>query len=155
MALAPSARRIVLACRSVDKAEAARHRILTVHPRARVEVEPLDLSALDSVRAFVKRWRERDDGRVDLLCCNAGAIMVEKTQTEDGCELNYQANALGHFLLSILMLPFLVEAPTARITHTSSGVAFSGVLDRQSANTPEEWSGLSGIRQCVACRPLI
>jgi len=146
LALAGSAQRVVLACRSLDKAEAARHRILTVHPRACVEVEALDLSALDSVRAFVKRWRERGDSRVDLLCCNAGAILVEKACTEDGFELNYQANALGHFLLSILMLPFLVNAPSPRITYTSSGVAFSGVLDPQSAETPGPWSGLTGIR---------
>ena len=49
---------VVLACRNQDKARAAADRIQNEAPTARLELIPLDLSDLSSVRAFAASFRE-------------------------------------------------------------------------------------------------
>jgi len=74
--------RVVLACRNVEKAEAARNDILGSAPGADVEVEPLDLASLASVRAFAESFLSRH-GRLDVLCNNAGVMALPRRETVD------------------------------------------------------------------------
>lgn len=140
-ALAEMARRVVLCCRNTEKGEGARQRILSVHPAATVEVEELDLSSLSSVRGFVKRWKEREDQTIELLCCNAGGVQLAKNKTEDGHEATYQINALSHHLLAMELLPSLALAERPRIVYTCSKASFRGKIDFEAEDTPELWNG--------------
>lgn len=117
---------VVLACRSIDKAEAARDRIVREAPGAEVEVAALDLSSLASVKAFADQW----DGPLDLLVNNAGVMAPPRRRTtEDGFELQMGTNHLGHFALTGRLLPVLLAAPHPRVVTVSSVAHTAGRID--------------------------
>jgi NAD(P)-dependent dehydrogenase (short-subunit alcohol dehydrogenase family) len=84
-----------------------------------IEVLPLDLSDLDSVRAFAAAFLA--SGRpLDLLINNAGIMAVPEGKTKQGFELQVGTNHLGHFALTNALLPALKAAPSARVVSLSS-----------------------------------
>ena len=119
LALAGKDCAVVLACRSLEKAEAARTRILQQHPQATVQCMELDLSSLKSVRAFAKAFARRHQ-TLDLLINNAGIMMPPFALSEDGFESQLSANYLGHFALTGLLMPRLIKSPRARVVSLSS-----------------------------------
>ncbi len=121
VALALAARNcsVVMACRNLDKAEAAKARILARHPGATLECMALDLASLQSVRAFAAAFDKRFR-RLDLLINNAGIMMPPYALSVDGFESQLAANYLGHFALTGLLLPCIVQTPASRIVSLSS-----------------------------------
>ena len=119
--LAAAGGRVVIACRSAAKADAAIAAIRARHPRALLEHVTLDLSSYASVRSAAARLSQLD--RIDALIENAGAIMPAKTRqtTVDGNELMFGTNHLGHFLLTALLYPALQRTPGSRIVTMGSG----------------------------------
>lgn len=111
--------RVVLACRSEERAREASERIGRAVPKASLEVEPLDLASLASVRAFASRLAARH-ARVDVLCNNAGVMAIPRRLTADGFEMQLGVNHLGHFALTGLLLDCLLAAEHARIVTISS-----------------------------------
>ena len=57
---------------------------------------------------------------LDILVNNAGLVQVKRYLTEDGNEMTFQCNHLGHFLLTNLLLSKLKESTAARIVNVSS-----------------------------------
>src|SRR5262245_5069633 len=94
---------VVLACRDVRRSEQALRAIRDAHPNASVEVQPLDLASLASVRAFAGELT-KSHARLDLLCNNAGVMAIPHRQTADGFEMQLGTNHLGHFALTGLLL---------------------------------------------------
>ncbi len=85
----------------------------------RVEVDELDLSDLDSVRAFAQRFL--DSGRsIDLAILNAGIMACPETRVGPGWELQFATNHLGHYTLINLLWPALKANGGARVVATSS-----------------------------------
>lgn len=82
---------------------------------------PLDLTRLDSVRAFAGSVRERlGDTRVDALLLNAGTVLPDDDgRTPDGYETTFAVNHLAHYLLLRLLMPALADE--ARVVLTTSG----------------------------------
>jgi NAD(P)-dependent dehydrogenase (short-subunit alcohol dehydrogenase family) len=117
-ALAAKGAHVVLAVRNVDKGKAAAA-LIARNPDARVDVEELDLTSLDSIRAAADRLRS-DHQSIDLLINNAGVMMTPKSTTKDGFELQFGTNHLGHFALTNLLLDRLLAAPSSRIVTVSS-----------------------------------
>jgi NAD(P)-dependent dehydrogenase (short-subunit alcohol dehydrogenase family) len=117
--------RIILACRSASKAETARQALLESAPGAEILFRPLDLSSFDSIRNFAVVI-EKDFPTVDVLINNAGMLPLEQQYTQEGFEMQFGVNYLGHFLLTHLLLPVLAKAPKARIIHVSSVGHFVG-----------------------------
>lgn len=114
---------IVLACRSVEKAEAAA-RLVPGHDKGRVEVRQVDVSDLGSVRSFARAMLA--DGRpIDVLVNNAGVLGVPHAVTPEGVEMHFATNHLGHFLLTRLLLPALTD----RVVVVSSREHRSGRID--------------------------
>jgi NAD(P)-dependent dehydrogenase (short-subunit alcohol dehydrogenase family) len=110
---------VVLACRNLAKGEAARSEIEAAAPGAPLELEELDLSSLDSVRAFAERFRGRHDG-LDLLINNAGVMAPPRSQTADGFELQFGTNHLGHFALTGLLIGSMEGREDGRVVTLSS-----------------------------------
>ncbi|SNT58116.1 NAD(P)-dependent dehydrogenase, short-chain alcohol dehydrogenase family [Streptosporangium subroseum] len=105
---------VVLACRDTAKAEAAAVRI-----GGAVTTLRLDLASLTSVRQAADDLRTRHP-RLDLLINNAGIMIPPYGRTEDGFELQFGVNHLGHFALTGLLLDLLLEVPGSRIVTVSS-----------------------------------
>jgi len=118
-ALALKGSRVIMACRSLEKGEVARQQILALNPEVEPEVWHLDLASLKSVRAFAEKFNVASES-LDLLINNAGLMAIPYGKTEEGFEMQFGVNHLGHFALSAhLWLP-LSLTPGSRIIQVSS-----------------------------------
>lgn len=118
--LARQGAELVLAVRDPEKGEAAVRRIRAQLPQARLQVERLDLSSLESVREFAARqlWEGRP---LQRLINNAGIMAVPQRQhSAEGFELQMGTNHFGHFALTGLLWPLLKDTPGARVVTVSS-----------------------------------
>ena len=120
IALARAGARVLLACRDPQRAAQALGRVRSGVPGASVELVSLDLASLASVRAAAAAL----DTDLDLLVCNAGVMAPPRQTTADGFELQLGTNHLGHFALTGLLLPRLVEG--ARVVVVASDAAKIG-----------------------------
>ena len=119
--LAGRGARVLLAVRNVEKGDAAARAIRAATPDAVVEVVELDLSNIEGVRRAARDVVARGE-KIDTLINNAGVMMpTERTLTDDGHELQWATNHLGHFLLTLELLDALAD--DARIVTVSSLVA--------------------------------
>ncbi len=110
---------VVLAVRNLDKGKDAAARITAATPGADVTVQHLDLSSLGSVRAAAEELRATHD-TIDLLVNNAGLMYPPRSTTEDGFELQFGTNHLGHFALTGLLLDRLLPVAGSRVITVSS-----------------------------------
>jgi NAD(P)-dependent dehydrogenase (short-subunit alcohol dehydrogenase family) len=83
LALAKKQAHVVMACRNLDKATAAKERIIKIVPKARLEIIQLDLNSLDSVRVFAKDYASQYNS-LDILINNAGLMIPPFKKTKDG-----------------------------------------------------------------------
>uniref|UniRef100_A0A5Q5CBF2 Short-chain dehydrogenase/reductase SDR n=1 Tax=Mycobacterium sp. (strain JLS) TaxID=164757 RepID=A0A5Q5CBF2_MYCSJ len=118
-ALAARGAHVVLAVRDTEKGKRAADEIAAAHPEAAVSVQSLDLGSLRSVRAAAEALKA-DFPRIDLLINNAGVMYPPKQTTEDGFELTFGTNHLGHFALTGLLLENVLAAPNSRVVTVSS-----------------------------------
>ena len=116
--LASKRARVLLGCRSEDKAQAAMARIHEEFPRANLAFLPLDLADIASLPATVA-MAEREP-QIDALINNAGLMGPPLGRTAQGVELHFGVNHLGPFALTALLLPKLAQTPGARVVITSS-----------------------------------
>ncbi|KAK9687758.1 short chain dehydrogenase [Popillia japonica] len=79
----------------------------------------LNLSSLKSIRECCSKLLHNYD-RIDLLINNAGIMSCPYGKTEDGFEIQFGTNHLGHFLLTLLLLPRIMKSTPARIVNVSS-----------------------------------
>ncbi|GAB3967921.1 oxidoreductase [Actinoallomurus acanthiterrae] len=117
---------VVLACRSAERGRAALDRIQAAAPGCDVVLGSLDLADLASVRAFAA---EHGTTGLDLLVNNAGVMALPRRTTADGFELQFGTNHLGHFALTGLLLPALLDRPGARVVTVTSMMHWLGSLD--------------------------
>jgi len=118
-ALAGAGAHVVMAARNQSKAAAAETDIRKSYARASLEVVPMDLGSLASVRAAAERILSRHD-RIDILVNNAGVMAVPERRTEDGFEMQFGVNHLGHFALTAMLLRALLNADAARVVSVTS-----------------------------------
>lgn len=80
----------------------------------------LDLSSLKSVKECAKNLLMKESA-IHILVNNAGVMMCPYAKTEDHNEMHLQTNYLGHFLLTLLLLPKIQSsAPDCRIVNVAS-----------------------------------
>jgi NAD(P)-dependent dehydrogenase (short-subunit alcohol dehydrogenase family) len=124
--LAGAGARVIMASRNTEKGEAAAAEIRASNADAQLDVRKLDLSSLDSVRAFAEGFGEQ---QLDLLINNAGVMVPPYTKSADGFELQLATNHLGHFALTGLLLDKLLATPHARVVTISSTAHKMGKID--------------------------
>lgn len=124
-ALALKGAKVVMACRNIEKGEVARQRILALNPAVKPEVWHLDLASLKSAGAFADKFNAASD-RLDLLINNAGLMAIPYGRTEEGFEMQFGVNHLGHFALSARLWPLLSKTPGSRIVQVSSLAHYFG-----------------------------
>jgi protochlorophyllide reductase len=141
-ALAARGATVILACRSRERAERARQELLSaVAAGGAIDLLDLDLADLASVRRAAAEVADTY-GRLDLLINNAGVMGLPRTLTRDGFERQFGTNHLGHFALTIALLPLLEGRPDARVVTVTSGAQFFGRLafdDLQGERRYDRW----------------
>ncbi|MFJ2771999.1 oxidoreductase [Streptomyces sp. NPDC087300] len=112
---------VILAVRDEDKGHRAVRDITATHPGAgeRLEVRRIDLTDLESVRAFADRLHA-DRRSIDVLVNNAGVMAPPRTLSPQGHELQFAGNHLGHFALTGLLLDLLTRGRDPRVVTVTS-----------------------------------
>lgn len=136
--LAGHGARVLIGCRSPERATDAQDRILALHPRAEVEFIALDLADLSSVRSAAERVAQ--EPRLDLLINNAGIMIPPREETKDGFESQFGVNHLGHFALTGLLVEKVRATPGSRIVSVSSGAHRAGKIDFDDLNAEKSYS---------------
>src|SRR3712207_1240142 len=98
-----------------------------------------DLSSLAAVRDLADRILSEHD-RLDVLVNNAGIIVRERKESEDGHELTFAVNYLSHFLLTSLLLPLLKGSAPARVVNVAS--AGQSPIDFDDVMTERAYDGM-------------
>jgi NAD(P)-dependent dehydrogenase (short-subunit alcohol dehydrogenase family) len=128
VALAQKGAAVIMACRNLEKGEAALARLQAEAPVADAALLLLDLASLVAVRRFAEAFRAGYE-RLDILVNNAGIMMVPYGQTEDGFERQFGTNHLGHFALTGLLFARLVSTRGSRVVTVSSNGHRFGKMD--------------------------
>jgi NAD(P)-dependent dehydrogenase (short-subunit alcohol dehydrogenase family) len=119
-ALARLGARVVITSRNDERGRQAVDDIRRASGNDSVESVPLDLASLASVRSCAKDLLDRLDA-IHVLDLNAGGVISQRRVTDDGLEMQFQVNHLGHFLLTSLLLDRLKASAPARVVVLSSG----------------------------------
>jgi len=109
---------VFIACRSLERAQAALATMPSGAGAPAPEALPLDLGRLDSVRQCAQAWLARGLP-LHLLINNAG-LAGARGLTDSGFELAFGVNHIGHFLLTQLLLERLRASAPARIVTVAS-----------------------------------
>ena len=118
-ALAGMGGRVVITSRDPAKGQQALAYVREKSGGGSVDLLALDLASFASIRRAAAEFRERYD-QLHVLVNNAGVILSQRTETEEGFETTFGVNHLGHFLLSQLLLDRVKASAPARIVNVSS-----------------------------------
>jgi len=136
-----SGAQVILAVRDIEKGKAAAQEITEEFPQAKVEVMQLDLSDLASVRTFAEGIISRFDS-LDLLINNAGVMTPPYAKTKDGFELQFGSNHIGHFALTGLLLPLLLNTENSRVVTLSSLAHRKAAIDFENLDGTDGYKGM-------------
>ncbi|XP_050407238.1 retinol dehydrogenase 11 isoform X1 [Patella vulgata] len=106
--------RVILAVRDITKGERAAEDIRQSTGNNNVIVRIVDLSSLESVRKFCRHILEKEE-RLDILVNNAGVRFCPHWTSQEGYELHFAVNHLGHFLLTNLLVNLMKKSAPSRI----------------------------------------
>lgn len=140
--LARDGARIFMGCRRPEAGEEAAAEIRREVQQADLEVIELDLASQQSVREAARRM-SYEAPQLDTLINNAGLFTSAWQTTEEGFELQFGVNHLGHFLLTHELLPQLQKSDHPKIINVSSAAYLQGKMDFDSLqDKPASYNGL-------------
>ena len=119
---------VVVAARNATKAEALMKEIDTLTGNTSCDYIVADLGSLGQVRQLAEAFHRRYSS-LDVLVNNAGVLLPNRTETEDGFETMFQINYLSPFLLTNLVLELLQKSEQGRIINLTSSVYSMGKFD--------------------------
>ncbi|KAJ7466923.1 hypothetical protein FB451DRAFT_1483837 [Mycena latifolia] len=112
--------RVILACRSQSRGQAALERLRAETGSKNVELWIVDLADFASVKRFADKF-EQDGGRLDILVENAAIATLKHDPTKDGWETALQVNCISTPLVAFLLLPHMMR--TAQTYNTVPRIA--------------------------------
>lgn len=119
VALAGAGARTVMTARDRQRGEEAAEEVRRTTGSDRVDLVVFDLGDLASVAEGAAEVLHRCD-RIDVLINNAGLVLSERSETEDGFEATFAINHLGPFQLTRLLTERLVASAPARVVNVAS-----------------------------------
>ncbi|XP_055038329.2 retinol dehydrogenase 12 isoform X1 [Misgurnus anguillicaudatus] len=137
--LAKRGARVIMACRDLEKAEAARKELIEDSGNQNIVVNKLDLSDTKSIRAFAEVIN-KEEKKVNILINNAGIMMCPYSKTTNGFEMQFGVNHLGHFLLTYLLLDLIKKSVPARIINVASVAHTWGSIRLDDINSEKSYS---------------
>jgi NAD(P)-dependent dehydrogenase (short-subunit alcohol dehydrogenase family) len=139
--LAGKGARVLLACRSQSKAQAAKDSILAAFPKAELVIVELDLGSLASIHKAAEQINQ--EPRLDVLINNAGIMVPPLQYTEDGFESQFGVNHLGPFALTSLLLDKIRATANARIVSTASVAHRRGKINFGDIDAKKSYNALT------------
>ena len=127
---------VLLGVRNLNKGQAALARLKQEAPGASAELAELDMASLASIRSFATSFQRP----LDLLINNAGVMALPKRElTQDGFERQFGTNHLGHFALTGLLLPQLLQTGSPRVVTVSSLAHRNGKINFDDLQSEKDY----------------
>ncbi|XP_072513588.1 retinol dehydrogenase 12 [Salminus brasiliensis] len=136
--LAKRGARVILACRDMVKAEQAASEIIREVGVSSVVPRKLDLADTKSICEFAELIYNTEKS-LNFLINNAGVAICPYTTTEDGFELQFGVNHLGHFFLTFLLMDLLKHSAPSRVINVSSLAHFMGKINFEDINSEKNY----------------
>ncbi len=111
---------VIMLCRNQERGMEAFNEVKNITHSDKIDIMFCDLASMASIRSFAKAFKKKYT-RLDVLVNNAGVVLPGRRVTEDGFELQFGVNHLGHFLLTNLLLDLIIASAPARIVNVASG----------------------------------
>jgi len=127
LGLAKDGNTVVIASRNKAKLDEAIQDIKAQTGNDEIYGITCDLASFESIRAAAAAYRDQY-GKLDILINNAGMITDKLHFTQEGLELQFGVNHIGHFLLTTQLIDLLQSAPTPRIINVSSTAHLKGKI---------------------------
>ena len=137
-ALARKGANVIMACRSLEKGEAAMAQIRRENLQGEAILRQLDLADLSSVRNFADEFLE-EYKQLNILINNAGVMAIPYRKTKDGFEMQFGTNHLGHFALTGLLFELLKNTPNSRVVTVSSYAHIVGKINFDDLNSEKSY----------------
>ena len=118
-ALSSAGAKVTMVARNLDKLHAAADRIRKSVPTTDLQTGLVDLADLSSIRSYAEEYLQ-EAAPIDVLINNAGVMACPFMTTNDGFEMQFGTNHLGHFLLTNLLMPTIRSGQNPRIINLSS-----------------------------------
>ena len=91
--------KVVIAARNISKAEALKNQLMLKYPDAKIYIEHLDISDLESIDKFQLEI-DRKYPKADIFINNSGVYHLPKSMSKDGYEIHFATNTLGNYYLA-------------------------------------------------------
>ena len=130
---------VIITARDMSKGDAA-VKELRERGHDRVSVVPLDLASFASIHQCANSLPER----IDVLVNNAGLALTHRQATDEGFEMTFGVNHLGHFLLTTLLLE-RIRSRVVTVSSVGPWFAFGGMRwdDLQMEHRYKPWEAYS------------
>ncbi len=132
---------IVMACRDAARGQASLARLRQLAPGAKPELISLNLASLASIKAAAEAELAKNLPLHGLIN-NAGVFAPPKRlTTDDGFELQFGTNVLGHFALTCRLLPALERGDSPRVVTLASIAHKRGKINFDDLQSERSYSG--------------
>jgi NAD(P)-dependent dehydrogenase (short-subunit alcohol dehydrogenase family) len=129
---------VIMACRDLDRAEEAAKNLRLINAAGNLEIVQLNLSNLNAIKDFadhiIKNYK-----KIDVLINNAGVMIPPASKTEDGFELQFGVNFIGHYALTGYLYPLLKQTAHSRIVTVSSMAYLHGKIDFDNLSSEKDY----------------
>lgn len=136
--LAKRGARVVMACRDMERAQAAAKEVVDSSGSENVVCMKLDLADSKSIKEFAEAFTA-GESKLNILINNAGVMVCPYGKTADGFEMQIGVNHMGHFLLTYLLLDLIKRSAPARIITVSSMAHSWGSINLDDINSEKSY----------------
>lgn len=145
-ALAQIGLHVVITGRDPHKCEIATRKIQRLYGDQSISYLTADLSSLTDIRSLAERF-DNIYGSLSILINNAATIAWSRQQSQDGIEMTFAVNHIGHFLLTNLLLPKLMNSQPSRIINVSSAAHVGARINVDEIHNPTTYQPWEAYKQ--------
>jgi dehydrogenase/reductase SDR family protein 12 len=139
--------RVVLVGRNPGRLTTVARELAQEHGADQVSTVVADLASLASIHEAVERVLA-EEGRLDVVVDNAGAMFGTRRESPDGMELTFATMVAGPFALVSGLLPLLRRTGSARVVAITSGGMYAQALDLDDLDWRRRpWNGTRAYAQ--------
>lgn len=131
--------KVYVACRNQEKALNAIQRMEAEGGTGELVYKHLDLASLNSVKTFADQVTKAELS-LDLLINNAGIMIPPPSKTEDGFEIQFGVNFVGHFALTGHLFNLLESTKGSRVVTLSSIAHRGAAIDFDNFRLEKEYN---------------
>ncbi|MFX1323767.1 MAG: SDR family oxidoreductase [Promethearchaeota archaeon] len=119
---------VIMLCREKVTGEIAQKEIIDQTGNSKVDLLICDLSSQKQIHNFVDNFKHKYQN-LHILINNAGVMVSKRKISTDGFEMNFAVNFLAPFLLTNLLLDYLIKSAPSRIINVSSAAHRMAKID--------------------------